>query len=206
MKAPAKYLLLLLLVTAATACKKQDEYPKVYPGSYFPAYPGSWWKYRIIRPGSLDSVTWTTSADYQPDRYLTGVNTYSDYSLVPFIFGEAIYGYNKVHCMESAGPCFLSPFLSETPGASWDWPGITKYNMGYTRWRVISKGVDTQNDSVLVIKGAQKAPSGQNAIKYVTWIIYKKNVGMILSCDIDTTVNDTVLKQYLTTFHISFRK
>ena len=206
MKPRARYLLLLLLVIAATVCKKHNEYPKVYPGSYFPAYPGSWWKYRTVQPGSLDSITWTTSADYKPHHYLTGLNTYSDYSLVPFLFEEAIYGYNKVHCMESAGTCFLSPFLSETPGTCFDWPGITKYNMGYTRWEVISKGVDEHNDSVLAIKGSQKSPTGQSWSKYVTWIIYKKNVGMILSCDIDTTSNDTVFRQYLTNYHISFKK
>ena len=206
MKRPARCLLLLLLVIVVTTCKKKDEYPKVYPGSYFPVYPGSYWHYRQVDFTTADTLPadWTTSADYQPDRYPTAENTYSDYKLVPILNGVAIYGYRQMVCV-TAIQCWLAPFLSEQPGDRFNWPEVRKYNVSYTRWDVISKGVDLRNDSVLVLKGKDLI-AWQSINNKVYWKYYRKNVGLVESYVIDTTTNDTIFKQYLTEYHVSFKR
>ena len=59
------------------------------PRSYFPAYPGSYWKYL---DDNNDTITSSTLSNYCKDYYTSGLDTSETY-LVPFYDGTPIWGY-----------------------------------------------------------------------------------------------------------------
>src|SRR4051812_25136770 len=117
-----KNLILIIVISAAlAACKKDPPIhfgpdPKmdtvaaavpdtVWPGSYYPVYPGSWWKYR--QDGNT-IVDYTTSPQFVKSSYLVmdarnypygpngGKVIYSDTAYVPLLNGDPVYGYSRI--------------------------------------------------------------------------------------------------------------
>lgn len=68
------------------------QYDTIFPNSYFPAYPGSYWRYLNA---NNDTVLIETSSEYELDRYTFYLNIYSDYYYVPFYNGIPIYEYKE---------------------------------------------------------------------------------------------------------------
>jgi len=114
-----RYFIVLFLIIF-TGCRKENEPPIVEPGSYYPAYPNSWWKYLVnnsyiqIDSTSDDYIVHSFKVDGDPDRY-------SDPARVPFLNGEPIYGYYFVEDIYYPSTSYdgiqqLWPILSETVG------------------------------------------------------------------------------------------
>ena len=89
--------IILIQFIVLGGCEKAEEPlpPIVEPGSYFPVYPGSWWKYiDKLNDTSLSSTSdgylvHSFKIDDEPEQY-------SAPKRVPFLNGEPIYGYYYV--------------------------------------------------------------------------------------------------------------
>jgi hypothetical protein len=112
-----------VLIFSLIACKKENDYPIIEPGSYFPVYPNSYWKYLVNDAMvSMDS----TSDNYVLNKCISASyeDEYTDYVYVPYYnsgtnspigYNGSIYKYgryisNILHSNE------IWPFLSETIG------------------------------------------------------------------------------------------
>jgi hypothetical protein len=182
-----KYLLFIGFVIGSCAlffsCKK-DKAPPVtipktidtlYPLSYLPVYPGSYWKY-VDSNG--DSTIDITNPTYELDYYITGWEA-SDTFYVPKYNGINIWGY-KEHL--DLGPSYAIPMrivLDETLtiGADWMYVGWG----GSYRYRKI-----TAIDTSITIFGNTYYPtiiveeySPQGLPSWISRRYYTKNIGLI---------------------------
>ena len=80
---------MLVAVLLLTSCKKNDSYNYVYPKTYLPAYPGSYWDYSNGERSSVDP-------EYQLYSYETSVssNVKSGTVYVPRLDGQYLYEYS----------------------------------------------------------------------------------------------------------------
>jgi len=100
------YLALWMNISAAfvlASCAHEDHQPPqppaapattydtIFPLDYFPAFPGSWWRYL---DATGDTVTFSTDPDYRKDAYTIGEAAFlSDTVLVPVHNNIPIWGY-----------------------------------------------------------------------------------------------------------------
>lgn len=94
--------------------------------------------------------------------------------------------------------------LSETLGATWEMIlGNPNTNPNTRVFRVMQKTVDSRIDSVIILKSFvyHKAPLYTNSLQ--VWQTFKKNVGLVFECMVDTAVNDTIYKKILIDYHIN---
>ena len=75
---------LILFLTAALfliSCSDETDLDVVYPRSYFPAFPGSWWTYTNGERSLVDP-------SYQPNSYQPDINssTWTHEKMVPYIY------------------------------------------------------------------------------------------------------------------------
>jgi hypothetical protein len=198
--------LLLCMIFLTISCKKDDkkDYPVIYPGSYFPVYPNSWWTYL-----DQDSNFSYHSVDntYKLNNYLIvkdfDYEEHSDPCYVPVYDGNPIYYYDKI------SPCATYP-----------------YPQTYTRWPILSEQVgftfqkdydDPRNGhpvEMVVVKGKyidgkdsillQEIHWTQNVSHVITTQEFAKNIGLVRTFSIDTLSGDTVSKIWLFDYYISF--
>lgn len=120
--------LMLGLCLLLLACDKDQEgssnppdgHDTIFPLPYFPAYPGSWWKYV---DNHFDTTTRSTAPEYKPDSYEVPISAFqSDTFLVPFYENIPIWGY-EAHTgpISHAGSYPLTTILSDSllVGSSW---------------------------------------------------------------------------------------
>lgn len=161
----------------------------VTPRSYLPVYPASYWTYKI---GTSNSVSRTsnnyvsfkgmtlTTLDGQPINQYEGFVTYGTYEL----------GW--------------VPFLSETVGATWEMAlGNPSTNPSTRVYKVMQKTVDADMDSIIIQRyyNYHKDPLTTNSL-YI-WQTFKKNVGLVFECWVDTATNDTIYRKTLIDYHIN---
>jgi hypothetical protein len=105
---------------ALLSCKKETSYSTMYPLSYLPVYPGSYWKY-INKNG--DTVVQTTDAEYKLDSYVYSVYQQTDIMTVPVYVpvwnGHPVYGYSTPVYNAYYRRTSLVAYLSEVQGQSW---------------------------------------------------------------------------------------
>ncbi len=111
-------LLLLLISVLAFSCAKDEEPPFIYPKSYFPAFPGSYWIY-------TNGETKTVAPDYCLHSYQQGIVSpdFSDDAYVPRIGQQYVYEYSIT---QNSTTYPLKKLLSEKFDDSWvvnDWDG-----------------------------------------------------------------------------------
>jgi len=204
----------IILLMFLTFCKKQsdsNDYVTVYPRSYFPVYPGSYWKYlnKTYNNNQTSYFTWTTSDNYQPHHYYLGNDKYSTYCNVPFLNDEPIYGYEKVKCAYPPMPagCNLYAFLGEdSTFRITRFLGDPRYNPVYINTILYKKTIDKKNDSIIILRGTYGCMFALLDSPAIIWTIYKKNVGKILEYEVDTLRHDTLYKQVLLEYFINFTK
>ncbi len=166
-------------------------YDTIYPKSYFPVYPGSYWKYET---SDNKIVTDTTSSDYKLHYYFCPDVFDSDTCYVPFFNGKPIYGYNKIVADEYPLPFCARQwrFFSEKIGDYFmdDWCD-QRYDYTCSYWKVLAKypnynANNTVYDSVFVLKSSGGFPIDDSyVLKF-----YAKDIGLIQKLWIgqDTTV------------------
>jgi hypothetical protein len=209
---------MLLLIILFTACKKNitevekplpQTYDTIKPMAYYPAYPGSWWKYMV---NGAQINTDTVGAKYQMHFYKNNqftydsagnvVDSYSDTVYVPFLNGRPIYGYMRIeHIRPPFGDFYTQwPILSETVGFSFEryWSD-KRYGDFSEKVRVANKFFDGQ-DSVLVLEGRWVYGPEINKKSYQK---YAKGIGLIYEVIVDTTSQDTLFEKKLIDFRIN---
>ena len=96
------------------------------------------------------------------------------------------------------------PVLSETVGAQWEVPlGSPGSNPSTQVYQVMKKTVDSKQDSIIIQKyyTYHKDPLSTNSI--LMWQTFKKNVGLVFECWVDTATNDTIFRKTLLDYHIN---
>ncbi len=161
----------------------------VTPRPYLPVYPASYWIYQT----AASTVVSRTSNNYVSFKGMTlttfdsrPINQYEGF----FTYGTYELGW--------------VPILSETPGATWEMPlGNPNTNPGTQVFQVMQKTVDANLDSIIIQRyyTCHKDPLVRNSL-YV-WQTFKKNVGLVFECWVDTTTNDTIFRKELIDYHIN---
>ena len=206
-------ILVLTLVILTVSCEiKQMEdisdeitYDTIKPKSYYPVYPGSWWKY--VTDDSTIIVNLTSDSyelhSYRNVPYYADSITYSDSVYVPFFNSEPIYGYDKIeYIADPFGNYFRRwPILRETVGFQFhrSWMDVRYNDLRETV--VVTNKFYNGEDSVLTLKGYWKYdPNKKNIIRYQDYI---KGVGLVKATLIDTLSNDTIYAKHLIDYFIN---
>lgn len=181
------------------------DYDTIFPESYYPIYPSSWWKYSVN-----DSIISTihSSEDYVLNFFRSSQNQswipheYSDPKFVPLLEGEPIYGYWKVdHIQPPFGDYYkLWPFLSEEVGYEYV-RGWTDGRYGdYNEHLIIKDKYLSGMDSILLVEGHWVSGI------YTSWKSYQKyikGVGLDTYYVIDTLEMDTLYSKILMDYYIN---
>lgn len=175
-------------------------YDTVYPLSYFPAYPGSWWKY-VDSNG--DTTENTTSSDYLPDSYVISGQAYeSGVHMVPYYNGIPIWGYDAHEgYVSNAASTPLRKILSDTlpVGSSWAiyyWSGTGVDRKIIAKDTTITIGSNSYFPTIVVEEYYSYGPP------FYLWIAkryYTKDIGLIredLYSYTDSTVNTREMIDY----------
>lgn len=201
-----KYFILLFLIIF-TGCRKENEPPIVEPGSYYPVYPNSWWKYLVndsyiqIDSTSDDYIVHSFKVDGDPDRY-------SDPARVPFLNGEPIYGYYYVESVYMPttyhdGIQELWPILSETVGFTFQ-RGWNDERMGDPEEIVCVKSKTFNGqDSILILESYWYGWNIPNAISNKRYRQFCKNIGLVSEILVDTATCDTLSKKILIDYFVN---
>lgn len=204
----------------------------IKPGSYFPVYPGSWWKYKVTDTISTQIQLYSTDSNYILSDYYLNYKQTKVYT--PFFYNKypQQYWWDKANALLQAGPIYgyfqlpkvshsvywevnMKPiqFLSETPGACHIRPGFTHYDnrngnntsMEETYLYIEKKKVG--EDSVLHVTG-RYLNQGVIDVQYfnrdqITHTEYTKWKGLTLKWNYDTLMHDTLLKVQLLDYYIN---
>jgi hypothetical protein len=186
-----------------SSCKKEDQnhYPVIYPGSYYPVYPNTWWKYI-----NEDSVITTDSVGpaYQLNTYITWTgdnkDEYSDPFYVPFLNGQPIYHYDKIvyEIYPYAGERW--PILSEKIGFEFQRDYHDPRFTYVVEMVTVKRKYFNGTDSVLVQEGHWT----HEVNDFITTQEFVKNVGLVSQITWDTITHDTIYKKILLDYYISF--
>lgn len=175
-------------------------YDTIFPLDYFPAFPGSYWKYV---DSNNDTTVRKTDSLYKKDYYTYGSAAYvSDTFYVPIYNNIPIWKYE-----EHTGPISHSgsyPFrviLSETLPVGSDWPVFYWSGTGVSR-KLIAKDTTITISSIayyptIVIEEYYSA--GPPHYIWIAKRYYTKNIGLIredLYNNLDSTTNTKELIDY----------
>lgn len=117
----SRIILFGFLVFICFACSKNDKIERLEPRSYFPVFPGSYWKYL---DSNGDTVVRKTGSDYIEDRYYVGGELIRGPHYVPLYEDTPIWEYyehtyNPGHQYQSPG--FVQILSESSPlGKEWE--------------------------------------------------------------------------------------
>jgi len=201
---------IVLLIFSSVACKKENNYLIIEPGSYFPVYPNSWWKYRVN--DSLTALD-STSDNYILNNYPLGlyieektdlvyVPYYNCTDLSPIGINGPIYKYDKI-TYNAMTPWQRWPILSEEIGFSFYKNPLSQYPAANEAHTVKAKIFNGQ-DSVLIIVGTffvNNYPQFTTSRKRYQEFV--KGIGLVKDVVYDTITFDTVSRKILVDHYIS---
>ena len=204
---------ILTLIILAMSCKKDPEldpdlitytnpsvnssFDTIFPLSYLPCFPGSFWKYL---DSSNDTTTINTDPSYVKDNWTWGYD--SNTAFVPVYNGIPTWEYQARdgHVSHSGSSPFKRILSDSLPiGSNWlvsYWGGT-----GVSR-KIIS------NDTTIIINGNSYFPiivieeyysTGPSDYIWIAKRYYAKDIGMIkedLNNDLDSTINTKVIIEY----------
>jgi len=161
----------------------------VTPRPYLPVYPASYWVYK---KGNT-TINSRTGNGYENFSGLT----------LTLLDGQAVNGYEGYVTYGSYNLGWV-PLLSETPGDSWEMPlGNPSTNPNTRVTRVMQKTVNANQDSIIIQRSFEYHKDPLYTNPYYTWQIFKKNVGLVFECMVDTTANDTIYRKTLIDHYIN---
>jgi len=163
-----------------TPIKKIKTYDTIFPLSYFPAYPGSYWKYS---DSNNDTFVFSTDPVYKLDSYIIGeLGYHSDTFYVPFYSKIPIWGYEEhLNPVSNSGSSPMIRILSDSlpVGSSWV---ISCYMGEQISRKIIAK------DTSIVMSGITYFPTivMEDYVSYgaphnvlLSKSYYTKNIGLI---------------------------
>ncbi len=194
--------------TTSTDSLSQMQLDTIFPGSYLPAWPGSWWQY--VDSNNVNS-TINTSATFVKDCYHfifapngTGL---TDTVYVPLYNNIPLYEYSeRTGYISNSSTNSLHPLLFENMAVGYSW--INHY-WAATRTERMIISVDT----TMVVNGVSyypvigvkeyytlgpPPPPPTSQIRY-----YAKNVGMILEENYDILNGNLESKRWLVNYNIN---
>jgi hypothetical protein len=199
--------LLCLFVIVACQKEKAPDPPIIEPGSYFPVYPDSWWKYLVndavvqFDTTSDDYIVHSFKIDGDPDRY-------SAPARVPFLNGEPIYGYSYVESVYFPTTIYdgiqeLWPILSETVGFTFN-RGWNDARLGHPEEIVCVKSKTFNGqDSILTLESYWYGWSIPGAISNKRYRQFYKNIGLVSEILVDTATSDTLSRKILIDYYVN---
>jgi hypothetical protein len=205
--------LIFIFIISLISCKKDNDYPIIEPGSYFPVYPDSFWKYLvndsiIIMDSTNDSYYlhhFPLMDTYDEYTEFTYVPYYNSSDLSPLGYTGAVYKYGR-YTYNALTPAQIWPFLSETIGYSFSEEPVSQYPFENELFTVKAKVFNGQ-DSVLIIVGTyfvNNYPQFTSSRKRYREFI--KGVGLAKDIVYDTITSDTISKKILVDYYISHKK
>jgi hypothetical protein len=198
--------IIISLIFILLACHKDDVYKIIQPGSYFPVYPNSWWKYKV---NNSEIIIDSTSDNYILDHYKTvssNPDEYSEFVYVPFLYSHfitgPIYGYDKIEYNYLGGIYEKWPILREEVGFEFKRDAGSQYP--HTEESVIVKAkILNGEESVLILVGTFKIEPYNWSQPQKRYQEFVKDVGLVKDIIYDTITNDTTYKKILIDYHIS---
>lgn len=216
MKKPLKnFTFLFFCLILFFSCKKEQNitppistYDTISPKSYFPAYPGSWWKYIV---NGTDVVFDTTSSSYLMNYYVKNrywdstahlIPVYSDTCYVPYFNSIPVYGYEKlVWVRPPFGDYYTKwPVLSETIGFTFDRDWTDKRYGDFAEKVVVKDKFFNGTDSILKLESHWVYGPNTAQKRFQQW---GKGIGLMNDYIIDTISSDTLYSKILTDHFIN---
>lgn len=206
-------LITMIIIVVFVSCKKDNikQVQVIEPGSYFPAYPNSWWKYlvndsiEIIDSTSKDYILYSYEIDdlYHNEHYsnVAYVPWYYSSDLSPIGITGPIFKYDKIILCHKFYGTLLWPILSEEIGLVFDQHPGDQYPEWIEKYEVKSK-IFNGHDSILVLI-AKPYWWYDPITSQKRYIEFAKNVGLVKDIVYDTITNDTISKTILIDYHIS---
>jgi len=209
MKTVNIFLLMAFLFILSCNSDKPDEedYSVIEPGSYFPVYPGSWWKYAV---NDTLIITDSTAHDYVLHNYIIyyddNTPVYSDKYYVPYYYSSyqsplgitgPIYRYDKVVVTLWPPGNTTWPILKEHTGSHFTAIPEDNHTTVVETITVTEKYFNGQ-DSVLVLVGRPNLDVSDIHVRE-----FYKDIGLARDFRIDTISGDTSNKIILVDYHIS---
>jgi hypothetical protein len=192
----SKYLsLLVYFCVLFFGCKKEKVIETIYPLSYFPVYPGSYWKYAV---NDTDTVVSSTSPDWSEVSYREKTGT-SELVYAPLLDGQPIFQYNTLcHVTYNADYYYQYTFFSDNVGVELAqcFDGDPHYK-DPIKITVVQKIVNADQDTVVLIKEKNRY------IPYLTFREYIFDKGLSSEIIIDTLSGDTTYRKILIDYHIN---
>jgi hypothetical protein len=200
--------MLAFLIALFAGCKKDAPAAKqtpvpdtIKPLSYYPIYPGSWWKYLQNDTGIVLSKA---SVTYQANSFMelsSGGNVASPVCMVPYLDGQPIYGYQEIAFIPPPFGGYYTkwPILSETIGAQFSKYWVDPRTQSVSEQITVMSKTRVGSDSILTLKGSLNNPP-YNTQK--TYYLYQKGVGLINTYTIDTVSHDTLSSLRLLSYYI----
>ncbi len=189
------------------SCKKEEvingsitqQYDTIFPQSYYPVNPGSWWNYQINDTGT---VTSSVSTGYQLHSYLNGNSQNSTSVYLPFLDGRPIYGYDKIEWyMPPFGNYYAKwPILSETVGFTFDRDWTDKRYGDFAEKVVVKNKIFNGTDSLLILEGHWV--EGPNVARK-SFQEFVKGIGLTKHIIVDTLTTDTVFRKILNSHFVN---
>jgi hypothetical protein len=182
--------LYLLMIILCISCKKEEPDPLpiiVYPLSYLPVYPGSYWKY-LDQNG--DTTLQTTSDDYVLNSYAYGYanDEVTDPAYVPYWNGIPVYGYSSPLKIDPYPYYKQVLYLSETYGQVYKYDTrfgtISRYTVNTDTTMVL---FSTTYSHVIIVNDYYQNPSMSQPYLEVR-SFYAKDIGLI----VQETTSDTI--------------
>jgi len=199
--------IIIPLIFLIISCDKETNYRIIEPGSYFPVYPGSWWKY-IINDSTIikDSTSHNYILDILPPELKEQVYVPYYYSAPgsPVAINGPVYKYDRIANYPKRGPgSVLWPILRETTGYSYDVnPPEISGNPVKERATVQAKIYNGQ-DSILIITSHFEKLDGTDTLPLKRHKEFIKNIGLSMSIQYDTIKMDTVSEIRLFDYYVN---
>jgi hypothetical protein len=182
------------------SCKKETKedttqpiHRIIYPSSYLPAYPGSYWIYN-------NGDTIRCSDQYQVHALYSSWDWYqgqagavvSEYVLVPYYNQHYLYHYEYLNSECTPYSSATDKIMSELPGDSWTSGGDPHNYYSWTTYKILIKDTSViinslRFDSVIILQlGANNPYYPVTGYEY-----YAKNIGLIKKQQLNsTTINE----------------
>lgn len=176
----------------------------IFPSSYIPAYPGSYWKYSDGTSISTDSVyrkaaILTTSGPFARSCHKTGI------AFLPSYNGSLLSGYTSMN--ESYTPC-TTLLISETEETEWTagetgWTVVgDQYGGVYAKMLAVDTTITLRNGDTytecIVIREWYEKYGGEQGVE--RFLCYAKNVGRLATYHVmnpDTAIGIELVEYYI---------
>ena len=197
-------ILLAFIILLGISCKKENQPEIIEPGSYFPVYPNSWWKYlvndsiEIIDSTSPDYVLYNYKLD--DAEYQAFVPLYYSSDLSPVGISGPIFRYDKLIWHKWYG-YLLWPILREEVGFVFDEHPGDQYPEWIEKYKVESKSFNGK-DSVLIFS-AKPYYWYDPVTSQKRYVEYVKGIGLVSNVVFDTISNDTLSKVILIDYYVN---